>query len=540
MSTKMKTLFLTLASLWLFNVNAFGQQPVVEHKGERVPEMKEAAVGRPPLPKSLDLTAAVQEGRSLFDLGVVTAAENAIANEEMAKQRASGSPGPLRVGLVRSVGQAFGPASFVNAAALALAGEKQLWVMALRSPGAAALRLHFVNFDVGRAAVTVYTREGDEVLTRGPFSGRGPEQDGDFWTASLPGDTVFIEVSGTDQPRLEIAELMHLEQDPVATAQKQWRLSQNQKQNNLANAVAELGCHLDVACETVDISARDATVLLNYQTGPTTSGICSGTILNDLDGGTVVPYLLTANHCNITAANVGTLQVTFLFQRSTCGGNLLTSPPPLIGGVVLETNGDNDMKFIRLNGAVPAGVALAGWSTGSPSDGSYGIHHPGGTFKRATFFDPSSYIFCSYTYDSDYWVMEARRGGIEPGSSGSGLFNPSGRLIGQLRGRCGPGTGDSGNCSTDDGWRAVYGKFSVTHGIIRRWLEIGGTINVNRFHGGNELGTPSEPYRTITGGYNLAWDNTRLKIKTGNYNEAVTFSKPMTILADGGAVIIGR
>ena len=208
---------------------------------------------------------------------------------------------------------------------------------------------------------------------------------------------------------------------------------------------------------------------------------------------------------------------------------------------MLETNDDNDMIFIRLNGPLPAGVTLAGWSTGKPPDGSVGIHHPRGTFKRATFYDPSSYWLCPYMYDPDYWVMEARRGGMEGGSSGSGLFNSSGQLFGRLRGGCGPGVlFDDSKCSTDDGWRAVYGKFSVTHGIIRRWLEIGGTINVNRFHGGNELGTPSEPYRTVTAGYNLAWDNTRLKIKPGSYNESVIFSKPMTILADGGAVTIGR
>jgi len=207
---------------------------------------------------------------------------------------------------------------------------------------------------------------------------------------------------------------------------------------------------------------------------------------------------------------------------------------------VLETHEDNDMKFIRLNGAVPNGVALTGWSTDDPQDGSFGIHHPDGAFKRVTFFNPSSYVFCTYTYDDDYWVVEALRGAIEGGSSGSGLFDTDGRLMGQLRGRCGPGVDDNGNCSDEDGWRAVYGKFSVTFPIIRRWLEIGGTINVDHSYSGAELGTPSEPYRTVTAGYNLAWDNTRLKIKAGSYNEAVTFSKQMTILADGGPVTIGR
>jgi hypothetical protein len=358
----------------------------------------------------------------------------------------------------------------------------------------------------------------------------------------------FIEKSGERAPVSQdeaVSKLspMNPDQARAAVTRKQRRLSQSLDRGGAANAAAELGCHNDVMCETVvSTVARDATVHLSYKVDGKDKA-CTGTIIADLDGETVVPYLLTAKHCNITAANVGTLTATFLFQNSMCGATPPSSPggPQLMGGVVLETNGDNDMTFIRLNGSLPAGVTPAGWSTGDPPDGSYGIHHPDGTYKRATFFDPSSYVLCPYTYDPDYWVMEARRGGIEPGSSGSGLFNPSGQLVGHLKGRCGPDTDeDNGNCSTDDGWRAVYGKFSVTHGTIKRWLEIGGTINVNRFHTGNELGTPSEPYRTVTAGYNLAWNNTRLKIKPGSYNEAITFSKPMTILADGGTVTIGR
>lgn len=131
------------------------------------------------------------------------------------------------------------------------------------------------------------------------------------------------------------------------------------------------------------------------------------------------------------------------------------------------------------------------------------------------------------------------RGGTAGGSSGSGLFNGAGQLVGQLRGIC-PAGSDKISCAADEDDRSIYGKFSLTYPLIYPYLEIGGTISVNRFHGGYELGTPSEPFRTVTAGYNFAWDNTRLKIKPGSYNEAITFSKPLTILADGGAVIIGR
>lgn len=523
------------ASLWLC-ASVFGQEPIQEAQGMRVPVGKEVAAKKAPTPLSLRTAEAFQTGRNIHELGEPTAE---LAEVKEKAQSSGNEPGPLRVGLIRTVDKPFGPDSFIKNALPAQSPADvlgQLWTMALRSPQALALRLHFVNFDAGSGSVIVYGRRGDEIITLGPFTGKGPQRDGEFWTTSLPGDTAFIEVSGMAEPRLEISEVMHFDKDTASELQRD-----SGKQQSMAPQ--ELGCHLDVMCENVDPFARDATAALYFrQMNGNQVFFCTGTLVNDLDGETVVPYLLTANHCGVNAGNVNSLEARFLFQKDRCNGTAPspTSLPSLIGGVVLESTGDNDMVFIRLNGSVPAGGTLAGWSTGGASDGSYGIHHPGGAYKRATFFNPSSYLLCSYTYDSNYWVMLARRGAIEPGSSGSGLFNPSGQLIGQLRGRCGPGTGANGNCASNDGWRAVYGKFSVTYGFIRRWLEIGGTINVNRNHNGNELGTPSEPYRTVTGGYNLAWDNTRLKIKPGSYNEAVTFSKPMTILADSGTVTIGR
>ena len=534
-TNKLFRLLVSFSVSLLFGVSVFGQEPVHEAQGTRVPVSEQTAEKKSPTPLSLRVAKAFQAGRNIHDLGDPTA-ELAAVNEKVSGRRSE--PGPRRVAVVRTVGMTFGSDSFIKTEAPAQAptdAPKQVWTMALRSPEAFALRLHFVNFDAGSGSVIVYARHGDELTTLGPFTDKGPQQSGDFWTALLPGDMALIEVSGIADPHLEISEVMHFDRDPANELKRA-------NGNRQAMVPAQLGCHLDAMCENVNPIARDATVRLNYQVG-NQGKVCSGTLLNDLDGETVVPYLLTANHCEITNANVNSLMVTLMFQSDFCGSPIPvgSSLPPLIGGVVLESTGDNDMKFIRLNGSIPAGIGLAGWNTGGAQDGAYGIHHPNGSFKRATFFDRSSYLFCTFTYDSNYWVMEARRGGIEGGSSGSGLFNPNGQLVGQLFGICGPGEGGTrGNCADEDGWRAVYGKFSVTHGIIRRWLEIGGTINVNRFHGGNELGTPSEPYRTVTAGYNLAWDNTRLKIRAGTYNEAVTFSKPMTILADGGSVIIGR
>jgi hypothetical protein len=531
----MKTLLLTLVSLWLSSVGAFGQQPIIENDGMRVPARDEAAANKPPRPASLHLADAIEGGRNLFRLDEVSAAQFAAADEKAVKARPNRGPEPPRVGIVRAVGQTFGPDSFVNVASGA-AGERKVWAMAFRSPGAHYLRLRFVNFDAGDASVIVYARNGDEVVTLGPFTGKGPQRSGDFWTLSLPGDTAFLEFSGGGEPRLEVAEVMHYDKLPAPAVQKR------AQDLNQAQPPGEHPCFLDVMQESVDPFARDATALIAYRdaSGNFVS-YCSGTLINDWDGETVVPYFLTASHCDITPANVNSVEALFLFQRDPATGAIpnLSSLPRLSGGVVLAFSGlsGNDMTFLRLNGQVPAGVTLAGWSTGGADNNSFGVHHPNGTFKKASFFIPSEQDNCGF--EDNYHIVKMTRGGSAGGSSGSGLFNGAGRLVGQLRGIC-PAGSDKISCAADEDDRSIYGKFSLTYPLIYPYLEIGGTINVNRFHGGYELGTPSEPFRTVTAGYNFAWDNTRLKIKPGSYNEAITFSKPMTILADGGTVTIGR
>lgn len=189
MSAKMKTLLLTLVGLSLFNMDAFGQQSVIGKDGDRASVRKETTVNRPPRPVSLHLADAIQDGKNFFSLGEVSVAQLVAADEKGATARQARVPRSPRVGIVRSVGRTFGPDSFVNVASN---GEKNVWAMALRSSGARYIRLRFINFDIGDASAIIYARYRGEVVTLGPFSGKGPQRNGDFWTMSLPGDTAFI------------------------------------------------------------------------------------------------------------------------------------------------------------------------------------------------------------------------------------------------------------------------------------------------------------------------------------------------------------
>jgi len=532
--------FLALASREVVTAQIRETMPV------RVPTDEAAApLLRLPQPKGLHQTQVFANGRNIHTLGVPGAEEIERADREAFAKYGMIEPGPKRVGLVRSVE----PQKLVlhNEAATRFTqqGGGMVWLLAVRSPGALGLRIHLKHFDVGKGSAIVYADTPDGLVARGPFTGKGPSGTGEFWTASLPGDTAFIEVSGPDEPQLEVAEVVHFD-----------KLPGNAQEDSPQNV--QYPCHLDVMCfgddPLVNPVARDAVGQMNYISGGQ-NYVCTGTLLNDLDDDTFMPYFLTAHHCLSTQAEVDTLEVIFGWQKDGCGGRLpdRSMLPRMTGGTLLATertySGGNDMTFIRLNGTIPPGVGLAGWTTDPAPVDVVGIHHPNGDWKRVSFMHETTsdlvIITCSGTlFPSQYHYCYVDSGMTEGGSSGSGLFNAAGQVMGQLYGTCCVawlGTDCAGaNCGNRDDWRAVYGEFEETFPNVRRWLEMGGTIHVNRAYSGTELGTAAQPFNTVTEANNFAWDGTRIKIRTASYPEALTFNKRLTLLADGGPVTIGR
>lgn len=491
-----------------------------------------------PTPITPALPSVFQAGRNLSNLGALPPDQIAAVEQEAVNNFGDVGPRPQRMGVVRLTGRE--PLSLRNGSGerLPLGNGESVWIMAIQSPGAFSVRVHFSKFNVGRGSALVYGYDATGVITRGPYSETGPDDSGEFWALSVPGDTAFIEISGSENPEVEIDRIAHLDKDP-------------------AGGIAHEGepgtpgsCELDVMCygnPPVNPYGRDAVGRMFFQDG---GGyfVCTGTILNDLDNETTVPYFLTAFHCinNQPAAN--SLEVVYGWQRASCGGALpnFYTLPRSNGGQLLVTNPTltgNDMAFIRLRGDLPGGVALAGWTTAGLPAQTVGIHHPGGGWKRVVFGHANSGgPHCGVLPDARYHYVRQDSGITEGGSSGSAIFDGGGRVLGQLFGSC--HYNPPNPCFQRDQWNDVYGKFGVTYPLIRRWLEIGGTINVNRFYGGAESGTPAQPYRTVTAANSLinstAWDGARIKVQAASYPGAVTFTRKVTLIANGGAVTIGQ
>ena len=123
-------------------------------------------------------------------------------------------------------------------------------------------------------------------------------------------------------------------------------------------------------------------------------------------------------------------------------------------------------------------------------------------------------------------------GVTEGGSSGSPIFDSAHRVRGQLWG----GGSSCFNPSAPD----EYGRYNVTYPNIRRWIEIGGTINANSSYTGVEEGTPTKPFRTASAANNFAWNDPCIKFQAGSYPGAITFTKRVTLIAAGGIATLGN
>ena len=177
------------------------------------------------------------------------------------------------------------------------------------------------------------------------------------------------------------------------------------------------------------------------------SYFCSGTLLNDSEADTFIPYFLTANHCVSTGTVARTVEAQWFWQRSSCGSTSIDSRfATTYGGTdLLETSVAQDSTLLRFRSSLPGGLFYSGWSADSISHPTqvYGIHHPDGDVKKFSAGrtirhrdgrvceDPENDIGCFTVRDGIDVAWSD--GATEGGSSGSGLFRGP-HLIGALSG----------------------------------------------------------------------------------------------------------
>lgn len=345
-------------------------------------------------------------------------------------------------------------------------GDHAHWCYHLRSIGAHSLNLAFSEFHLP-AAATLTLSDPSGRASPIVFTARDNDDHDQLWTPVFETDelmvTLDLPTALASDLRLRLAKTNHAFRP---TSARKW-----------AKAIGDStsgSCNLDVVCTAaddpnfgplVDLFRDQIRSVAAYTLGGVET--CSGALINNTRND-LTPYFLTADHCGINASNAPSIVVYWNFENSTCrtpnsSNSGANGDGPVTqfnsGSILRASRSTSDFCLIELDDPVDHTFApfYAGWDRrgGNPAT-SVGIHHPGVSEKRISFeLDPTRTTF--YGNDSadaggtHLRVSDWDFGTTEGGSSGSPLFDGSGRIVGQLHG----GEAACGNDLPD--W---YGRFS--------------------------------------------------------------------------------
>ena len=371
---------------------------------------------------------------------------------------------PNQIGVNRSVAVSptTRPQKFVNP------DGSQIIVLVIKSFGASGIGVHFRNFELARGEeVYVYGPAADSIVC-GPYTDKGPWGSGEFWSATMSGDTAIIEFytrSGENEKPFEVFEISHIFPELGG------RLLPDQSD------VPSLPCEIDASCYGDAEKNAVGRIVFNN------NGVfvCTGTLLNDC-AEDHIPYFLTANHCVSTQTVAQTVEVYWFYQTTSCNSGVLRtwvhSPP---GANLLATQSSNDFCLLRLQNNAPGGAVFSGWTSAAQPAGTsvFGLHHPDGYIppsvpsylRRATGSIVSTNVNCADSGLVNGYIAAWTSGTAEEGSSGSSLFTSNGHyVVGVLS--CGP---FPPTCNNPDG---TYSKFANFYPQIRPYICSGTPIAV--------------------------------------------------------------
>ena len=401
------------------------------------------------------------------------------------KDALSSTPGmPTRIGFTRDIAALSRPAQvsselhFVPQPEGGLVGR-----FMVVSPTAAATRLGFLIEALPNSAeLRFFSADGKQVervdgqtintlIENNRAHGLNDPVARRYWSPVIEGAALGLEVYlpkgvSAEGLRFTAPEMAHLAVNPAAA------------ELNLGAREGSASCNLDVNCYSGWSQTRNAIARIVFISGGG-AYFCSGTLLNTTNN-SGIPYFLTANHCVSEAAEASTMESYWFYYSTACdSGQLNPGFVRMPGGAELLYHSDlTDASFVKLYGTPPAGVVYAGWTTAAPTTNlaSTGLHNPLGDLQKIAFGRVGAFLNCRATTADQFGCSVASQqngnlidvifsgGTTEPGSSGSGLFQNDGKIIGQLYG------GDS-SCVNPSGSN-IYGRFDKTFaaGNLAQWL----------------------------------------------------------------------
>jgi lysyl endopeptidase len=361
-------------------------------------------------------------------------------------------------------------------------GGRKIWRATVEVPNALGLDFFYDQFVLPKG-VTLYLTNENKKQVIGGYTYKNNQADHLFTNEPLQGNIVNIELD--IDANVNIADIkMHI--DRVGAYYRGVDDLKVFADGNPEQAKPTISpCHVNAICTPGPTypDAMESAVKI-FVVGSQGEGFCSGALINDATA-SCAPLMLTASHCDgdnsFDNAHFSQWKFRFRFETTQCDnttvrtdGDLVTgasfkcrsfypSFPSPVGGFGSKMVGD--FLLLQLSSS-PDYARISGWNR-DPAIGEFenqeiydffiGFHHPGGEVKKlivGTAVDPSG-VFNQTSVNNTHWGLSATKGGMEPGSSGSPLFDKFGRIVGDLSG----GTASSGDCAPIS-YNSLYSKMS--------------------------------------------------------------------------------
>ncbi len=353
----------------------------------------------------------------------------------------------------------------------------RLWQLHLRSENAAGLALTLDSFNLPKGAqLHLYSPDGNDIL--GSYDADNNNDSHKFFIGFTNGkETVLAYFEPkTTQKSVNLTPFV---------VKKIYHAYTKGTLGVLGGFGQSQPCHININCpEGANWQTQKRGVVRIRVVATEGVGWCSGSLVNNTrqDG---TPYVLSAYHC-ADGLTVDFSQFTFFFNyESPNCANPATEPTArsLQGCVARSGARETDFLLFELNQRVPAdfNAHFNGWnrdSTVLPTTETM-IHHPIGDIKKITLGTTTPSIRTApinwnnnvISPPNSHLQMNFEQGGMESGSSGSPIFDQSGRIIAQLHG----GVNNADNCTVAyifGGWLAKSweGKGTITS-RLKDWLD---------------------------------------------------------------------
>lgn len=348
----------------------------------------------------------------------------------------------------------------------------RVWRLGIESPGALTLNFKFDSYQLPEGGkVFVYAPERSRLL--GSFTSENSSKENSLGVGFVFSDQIIISYH---EPAAVAGEgYLHINRVTHGYRNALTRIDGLEKTGEFGQSGE---CNINVNCpEGLPFNIQKRSVALIIVGG---NAHCSGALINTT-ANDETPYLLTANHC--LTSDPDNWVFYFNYETPDCEGLGEIPLQSMAGAEEKASNENSDFGLLLLNNDVPEeyDACYSGWDASDDENltlSAYGIHHPSGDIKKICFEDDAPYHETLGDFANEVWYIEQWELGVtEGGSSGSPLFNQSGKIIGQLAGGIASCSGSENNGGFD-----FYGRLGVSWDYgssassrLKDWLDPGNT-----------------------------------------------------------------